>query len=529
MSKPYTKGYSQVARSHADVVGGKRSNVTAHVSKPKHSSHIFVPDGGRKTSHRPLPRADQIRSFGGQRVRSSHQSRAMVHAADEEPQELQLPARKSAFNVTKFILLGLRWLVIVLFFFLLLMMILVWVALVFHDAPLSTSLLNLLGRPPIRESHKHSNVHRDRRLPPAAASPEWMSPPPSTPSLPPRTHSSAPSMPPRAPMPLPPPPSPLPRTPPMGCASWCEGHPMSWAMKCAFQTCGACSACTTPRSPPKAPWPPSPPPPSPSPASPPPPPPRKEGSEVKTAINARFRRPPYDATWDTEGTLADSGVLVHVFDGWENGFTPNLNRHQMSSSFIYSSQRPPHCHDSRRDCPIPVYRAWAVGVQGIVLRPGTTTRIVCGTSFDSSDGECREWCPSVPFEQRNEYDPRSSDVGPVGSQVRPGGCDGSWRPLDFGVFLYRMNRYEQEWSARAKRTMDYSEIVLDSAHWTNHLPDVIEAFFETDDHGKANSPDPERRDVAKLQHARFLQQYKLSSNQVPLLRFDRTNWQNPFR
>ena len=33
-------------------------------------------------------------------------------------------------------------------------------------------------------------------------------------------------------------------------------------------------------------------------------------------INARFRRPPY-VKWAANGALADAGVLVHVFDGWE--------------------------------------------------------------------------------------------------------------------------------------------------------------------------------------------------------------------
>ena len=40
---------------------------------------------------------------------------------------------------------------------------------------------------------------------------------------------------------------------------------------------------------------------------------------------------------------------------------------------------------------------------------------------------------------------------------------------DFGVFLYRTNRFEKEVQSKWGRRLDYNEIVVDGAHWTNHL------------------------------------------------------------
>ena len=61
--------------------------------------------------------------------------------------------------------------------------------------------------------------------------------------------------------------------------------------------------------------------------------------------------------------------------------------------------------------------------------------------------------------------------------------------------------------------------------WTAHLPLTIEAFFRSDDHGKARRNDH----VADEQHRKFLQTYGLTAEQVPLLDFDPHDWERPFR
>lgn len=59
-------------------------------------------------------------------------------------------------------------------------------------------------------------------------------------------------------------------------------------------------------------------PPSPCPIAPPPPPAQPPTLRVEE-LNARFRRSPFLASqWREDGSLPDSGLLVHIFDGWEN-------------------------------------------------------------------------------------------------------------------------------------------------------------------------------------------------------------------
>lgn len=230
-------------------------------------------------------------------------------------------------------------------------------------------------------------------------------------------------------------------------------------------------------------------------------------------INERFRRAPFHAEWNADGVLADAGLLVHIFDGWEVGASFEAAPSEMSTSLIYADQHPTCCPNLN----IPTYSGWATGVQGLIFRPGPTTRILCGTSGDSNNGKCKEWCPSIPLEG-DDYDPNNSPQG-------AGGCRGSWHPEDFGVFLYRTNLFETEVQSRWGRRLDYNEIVVSGSHWTQHLPTTIDAFFQSPDHGKGRRNDH----VAREQHEGFLRKYNLSPEEVPLLEFDPHNWDTPFR
>lgn len=228
-------------------------------------------------------------------------------------------------------------------------------------------------------------------------------------------------------------------------------------------------------------------------------------------INARFRREPFTAAWSAGGALADAGLLLHIFDGWEiNGNDYVAANTGMSTSIIYADMRPDCCPNLK----IPTYTAWATGVQGIIFRPGPTTRIMCGTSTDSTNGKCKEWCPSVSLS--DDYDPHHSPSA--------GGCRGSCKPEDFGPFLHRTNLYEKQVQSIWGRRYDYNEIVVDGEHWSNHLPHTIEAFFRSDDHGKARKND----EVARQQHLKFITEYGLSAEELPLLTFDPHNWHHPF-
>ena len=213
-------------------------------------------------------------------------------------------------------------------------------------------------------------------------------------------------------------------------------------------------------------------------------------------------------------------MLIHIFDGYEwtaaadqGGATSywRARPRQTSATLLFADMKPPCC----ANVPISVYKGGRHGIQGIVFRPGVTTRIICGAATDMSGRTCEEdtkWCDSIPLAGDNY------DYGRFHSASDADGCGKMWRPSDFGVYLKRTATWQREAQAPYSHRQDYNEILVDGRHWASRLPDVIEAFFG-DTHAT----------LAKEQHALFLREYGLSSDDVPLLRFDEHDWRNPFQ
>jgi len=208
------------------------------------------------------------------------------------------------------------------------------------------------------------------------------------------------------------------------------------------------------------------------------------------ALNARFRRSPFDRElWRDDGSLGDAGLLVHTFDGWENHelkFLPGQNGKDQCASFVFAGQR-------IAGHKLPLFSG---AVAGIIFRPGSSTRLLCGKGKDSG-GQCGpHWCPST------------TSLGDLRSFQYPGdGCDGSWRSRDFGVFLERTTKWQ-----RLNHRMDYNEIVVSSNHWSKNMPYAVEAIFG--DRGV---------------HSRFLEEYGIPAARMPHLELDPWNWDFPLR
>ena len=195
--------------------------------------------------------------------------------------------------------------------------------------------------------------------------------------------------------------------------------------------------------------------------------------------------------WDESGALANAGVLIHVFDGWEAGpdqrWMPTSNgpgATQMSSSLIFGEMR--NTGKALRDA---VFTG-AQGTRGLIFRP-SATKLLCGKASDSS-GSCLGYCRgrtrlSVPWNEA--YDKFCT-----------------WRVKDFGVELHRLGDYQQR-----HRRLWYNEIIIDAAHWRNHLPNVIEAIYGD-------------RDM----HTAFLEHYGVTPMTHPYVELDLNNWDAPF-
>ena len=143
---------------------------------------------------------------------------------------------------------------------------------------------------------------------------------------------------------------------------------------------------------------------------------------------------------------------------------------------------------------------------GLIYAPDITT-IKCGKGGDSG-GHCGGLCPHRLAE----------DLGDPHTWDYPGdGCGGSWAPSDFGVYLHR----QATWQI-AYRRLQYNEIIVDGDDATAQLPGSIEAFFYVAG-GQAEWQ-------AREQYRRFRDAYpSLSPGDVPLVEFDLSDWENPFR
>lgn len=237
-------------------------------------------------------------------------------------------------------------------------------------------------------------------------------------------------------------------------------------------------------------------------------------AECAERINLRFLKKPYGLQWSVDGALPDSGVLLHVFDGWaprDAAYRPGSAASEMSASLVFADQRPKCCSE----IPIPVFQGnGASGLQGIVFRPGVTTQVLCGAISDRSGARCATfgYCDPVIDSEENH-----APAPPFSANSWPDGCGNgrAWRPHDAGEYLRRGTRWEKEVQAPWSGRVDYNEFLVNAAHWTAHLPDAIEAFFGNGQY-------------AQEQHLAYLREFGLAAAQVPLLTFDDRNWQQPF-
>jgi hypothetical protein len=215
---------------------------------------------------------------------------------------------------------------------------------------------------------------------------------------------------------------------------------------------------------------------------------------------------------------SQSGVLIHVLDGWEqNGvaWAPATNgpgATDMSASLIFAAsvaasgsiqlcapyQFEPHSEALRKlrsNClckrELTLYSSRVSfglpGAAGLIFRPGVT-RIRCGKADDSA-GHCGRWCGRTSGEWVEAYDKLCA-----------------WRPQDLGSQLQRLTEYQLK-----RGRYFYNEIIIDAPSWRSHLPRVIEGIYGS-------------REL----HRAFVVEYGLDEDEFPLLQLDRHDRETPF-
>lgn len=190
--------------------------------------------------------------------------------------------------------------------------------------------------------------------------------------------------------------------------------------------------------------------------------------------------------WPVDGRLADAGVLIHTFDGWEdntNGrkWSPDATVKLVSASLIYAAQR-------EANNAIPTYAGQSP--TGLILRPGYT-RAVCGCARD-----CGARCIGA-YGSPESHPVYCNPAAPANN-----GNNCVWQPgPPLGVMFDQGRSYGS-----------YNEVIVDAQYWGRNIPEAIEAIIG----------DP-------AAHQALLNEYPyLSPADVPLLWLNTDDWYNPF-
>jgi len=194
--------------------------------------------------------------------------------------------------------------------------------------------------------------------------------------------------------------------------------------------------------------------------------------------------------------LGDAGLLVHIFDGWENHEQMWRTSGDISTSLLHAGQHNPTAGRQT----MPIFHAGA----GFIFKPGSTP-IACGKGGDSG-GHCGGWCPHI---SPNEI----LDESWRHVRVNGDGCGGSWRPQDFPAYLRR-----QEWWQVLNSRLEHNEIIIQPGPWSGALPGLIDAIFVSSGAGDG---------AARDTHRRFLAAYGLLEADCPLVTLDLNEWHHP--
>ena len=132
---------------------------------------------------------------------------------------------------------------------------------------------------------------------------------------------------------------------------------------------------------------------------------------------------------------------------------------------------------------------------GMILRPGPSTRVLCGAAADAG-ANCLPLVTTVPKGLYN------------GDHYPGDGCSSTckWAPNTVHAFLRRVNH----WQGVYKRPF-YNEFVLSAPHWREHLPLTIEAFFG---------------ELGQTAHAAFTRRFGAGS--ALRVEWRGENWREPF-
>ena len=268
--------------------------------------------------------------------------------------------------------------------------------------------------------------------------------------------------------------------------------------------------------------------PSPPPAAPRIPITRMSPGSRAALLNARFR------DGHPSVKLAEAGLLVHQFDKLEMKGSPwkSCNTHcdnelagrsltgRISCMIMYGRM-----HNRKDRVAVPLVS----NDGGIIARPGRGVNISClfgidGASVGLSGGPNGAGCPDNWCNPSGVREPN----GYCGFWGAP--PDHAWSPKNLDKLLELHAQHGVPYHAPGYHS-GYNEAIVDGWNWNANMPNTIEAFFELEGRGVSQEGDGGRGQAsyARDAHSRFLLEYGLTDYEVPLLKFDPSRWDKPFR
>jgi len=243
----------------------------------------------------------------------------------------------------------------------------------------------------------------------------------------------------------------------------------------------------------------------------PPPPSPDNAASTATKINARFY------TGKASSDLAEAGVVMHQFDHFED----KHERWVCPSNGEFAGRVSTFIAFRRMKARADRVAVPLIGMGGgVIIDPSIP--IKCAYGDDGSTYKAPGGCYQSQCSRDHPWTNRWDGAPPCGFGNK-GQVWAAWQPQDLDIMLSLYVEHSQRYR-KPQFYSGYNEIIYGCNAWNSHLPTTIEAFFVI-----AGGWESQNRNgpTANL-HRAFLQRYRLSEDNVPLLTFDPENWNRPF-
>merc|ERR1712070_989726 len=142
-----------------------------------------------------------------------------------------------------------------------------------------------------------------------------------------------------------------------------------------------------------------------------------------------------------------------------------------------------------------------------------------GSTFEY-DNSAHPGCSPTMCQRNHPTDAKGDLCGLVGNPPT------AWAPHDLQIMLEYHMSHGVRWHNPGFHS-GYNEVIFSARSHNHNLPNSVAAFFVLHDNPEGRSWLDYEVDI-KAAHRNYLSEYGVSEDDVPLVQFDRGNWEKPF-